>query len=178
MLLVKSRESKNLNKMCTPIPVLACVSSLIITTWSVPLQAKTSGQSLTSASSILSVFLSLLVVIAIIFAFAYVMRRFNVASAGNGQMRVVASMSAGTKEKVMVIDVGGEQHLLGITAHNINHLATLKTPISKDKSNANPEQNSQVNFQQKLVNAMAQSISGKKPSEDTKKQTSKGVDHD
>jgi flagellar protein FliO/FliZ len=178
MLLVKSRESKNLNKICTSSPVLTCFSSIFITTLSWPVQAKTSGQSLTSASSILSVFLSLLVVIAIIFAFAYVMRRFNVASAGHGQMRVVASMSAGTKEKVMVIDVGGEQHLLGITAHNINHLATLKTPISKDKPNADPEQNSHVNFQQKLVNAMAQSISGSKPSKDANKQSSKGVDHD
>lgn len=178
MLLVKSRESKNLNKACTPSPVLACVSSVLLVALSLPVQAKPSTQSLTSASSILSVFLSLLVVIAIIFAFAFVMRRFNVAQSGNGQMRVVASMAAGTKEKVMVIEVGGEQHLLGITAHNINHLAKLENPIHKDKPNASDPQNPQVNFQQKLVNAMAQSISGSKRSTDTKKQSSKGVDHD
>ena len=75
-------------------------------------------------------------------------------------MKVLASMMAGTKEKVMVIEVGGEQHLLGITAHNINHLATLATPIeSKDKS---IPVDGKAGFQQKLVQAMAHSISGKK----------------
>jgi len=143
-----------------------------------PVQATTSTQSLTSASSILSVFLSLLVVIAIIFAFAYVMRRFNVTQSGNGQMRVVASMTAGTKEKVIVIEIGDEQHLLGITAHNINHLAKLETPIITEKANGNDAQSPKVNFQQKLVNAMAQSITGGNRKTDAKKQTSKGVDHD
>ncbi|MGK0371504.1 MAG: flagellar protein FliO/FliZ [Glaciecola sp.] len=108
------------------------------------------------------------------------MRRFNVAQTGGGQMRVVASMMAGAKEKVMVIEVGGEQYLLGITAHNINHLATLENPIQKDKQanalNANP--GGKVNFQQKLVNAMAQGIAGNKTSKDENKQSSKGVDHD
>jgi len=106
------------------------------------------------------------------------MRRFNVAQTGNGQMRVVASMMAGTKEKVMVIEVGDEQHLLGITAHNINHLATLKNPISKDTSKGNNAHSPKVNFQQKLVNAMAQSITGGNKKTDTKAQLSKGVDHD
>jgi len=40
------------------------------------------------------------VVVAIIFALAYVMRRLNVTTMGNGQMKVVASMVAGTKEKI------------------------------------------------------------------------------
>jgi flagellar protein FliO/FliZ len=157
---------------------LAYISSIFIVAFSLPVQAKPTTESLTSASSILSVFLSLLVVIAIIFAFAYVMRRFNVAQSGNGQMRVIASLAAGTKEKIMVIEVGDEQHLLGITAHNINHLAKLENPLHKDKPSASESQNPQVNFQQKLVNAMAQSISGNKRSADAKKQPSKGVDHD
>ena len=41
---------------------------------------------------------------------------------------------AGSKEKVMVIEVGDEQHLLGITAHNINHLATLEKKPTKDNT--------------------------------------------
>jgi len=32
-------------------------------------------------------------------------RRFTVTQAGNGQLKVVASMAAGAKEKIMVIDV-------------------------------------------------------------------------
>jgi flagellar protein FliO/FliZ len=45
-------------------------------------------------------------------------------------------MMAGAKERVLVIEVAGEQHLLGITAHNINHLATLSTLI--DNSTTSP----------------------------------------
>lgn len=178
MLLVKSRESKNLNKPCSPNIVLASVSSFLLVTLSMPVQANANTASLTSAGSILTVFLSLMVVIAIIFAFAYVMRRFNVASMGNGQMRVVASMMAGTKEKVMVIEVGDEQHLLGITVHNINHLAKLDKPICKENATSKGNQTPKGNFQQKLVNAMAQGLTGANKQSDSGQAKSKGVDHD
>lgn len=171
MLLVKWKELKNSNKKHPSNSCLAGIS--IICTSLVPsfVQAQDDTASVTSLTSIISVFLSLIVVIAIIFALAYVVRRFNVAQSGNGQMRVVASMMAGSKEKVMVIEVGGEQHLLGITAHNINHLAKLEQPIlndNKDKTNTAAKGNASLsgNFQQKLVQAMAQTITGKTPKTD------------
>ena len=181
MLLVKSKESKNLNKKSSPSSVLAGLSCILLGMVSMPIQAQASTPSLTSTSSILNVFLSLLVVIAIIFALAFIMRRFTVAQSGGGQMRVVATMMAGAKEKVMVIEVGDEQHLIGITAHNINHLAKLENPIANDKSGTNITPNTQqssgkVNFHQKLVNAMAQSITGNKPNKN--KTIVRGVDHD
>ena len=77
------------------------------------------------------------------------MRRFNVTQTGTANLKVVASMMAGSKERVMVIDVGGEQHLLGVTAHNINHLAKLTTPIA-----SNPSTNSDK-FKDKLAIFMA-----------------------
>ncbi|GAC05456.1 flagellar biosynthetic protein FliO [Paraglaciecola sp. Hal342] len=61
------------------------------------------------------------------------MRRFNVTGGSSGQLKVVASLAAGTKERVLVIEVGDEQHLIGVTAQNINHLAKLDTPIANDK---------------------------------------------
>lgn len=162
MLLVRSKELKNLNKKNPSIPVLAGTSSVCISFFSPSLWAQEETQSITSASSILSVFLSLVVVIAIIFTLAYIMRRFNVAQAGQGQMTVVASMMAGNKEKIMVIQVGEEQHLLGITAHNINHLAKLEQPLSAPKSGVATVDSSKLNFQQKLVQAMASGITGSK----------------
>ena len=129
MLLVRSKELKNLNKIRPLSSSLAGISAIFAASFSKFAIAEENTSSVTSTSSLISVFLSLMVVIAIIFALAYIVRRFNVAQAGNGQMRVVASMMAGSKEKVMVIEVGDEQHLLGITAHNINHLATLEKKI-------------------------------------------------
>jgi flagellar protein FliO/FliZ len=183
MLLVKSKESKNLNKNNSPSSVLAGLSCILLVNVAAPLYAATDSQSITSASSILNVFLSLLVVVAIIFALAFIMRRFNVAQAGGGQMRVVASMMAGAKEKVMVIEVGDEQHLLGITAHSINHLAKLENPIQKEANVSashsvfNREQNGKANFHQKLVNAMAHSIAGSKTNKRANKKSEKGAEH-
>lgn len=83
---------------------------------------------------------------------AFIMRRFNVTHAGSGQLKVVASMMAGTKERVVVIKVGEEQHLLGITSANINHLAKLDQPLQE----ATPS--SGVNFKDKLTQALAEKI--------------------
>lgn len=163
MLLVKSKELKNSNSKSTLSPLVVGFSIIFTSLFPSLSYAKQASTGFSSTSSILSVFLSLLLVIAIIFALAYVMRRFNVAQAGNGQMRVVASMMAGNKEKIMVIEVGDEQHLLGVTAHNINHLATLNEPLVNNRKSASDNENaSKLNFQQKLVTAMAQGISGKK----------------
>ncbi|WP_268406716.1 flagellar biosynthetic protein FliO [Alteromonas sp. a30] len=85
----------------------------------------------------MSVFLSLIVVIGIVFMLAYLLRRLNVTHTGSNQMHVVATMMVGTRERMMVVQVGDEQHLIGITANNINHLAKLEQPISGPQVNEN-----------------------------------------
>ncbi|WP_137167753.1 flagellar biosynthetic protein FliO [Salinimonas lutimaris] len=111
-------------------------------------------QSITNPTSVLSIFLSLLLVVAIIFALAYVMRRFNVTHGGSGQMKVVASMVAGSKERIMVIEVGDEQHLVGVTSHTISHLSKLENKLTPKSSGDNSGQQ----FKDKLVKAMAGKI--------------------
>ena len=91
--------------------------------------AANAAASITNPTSVLSIFLSLLLIVGIIFSLAYVMRRFNVTPGNSQHLKVVASLSAGARERVMVIQVGEEQHLIGVTAQNINHLSKLDTPI-------------------------------------------------
>ncbi len=183
MLLVKSRELKSLSKKKPLTSVLAGLWSLLLYIASLPIYAQNADENtlsntsdgFSSVGSFISIFLSLLLVIAIIFALAYIMRRFNVAQAGNGQMKIVASMMTGQKEKIMVVEVGEQQFMLGVTSHNINHLATLDAPIQNDKQSAKDEQNpmnAHGNFQQKLIQAMAAGITGKKSSENVKKELS------
>lgn len=118
-----------------------------------PIAGAQTTQSITNPTSVLSIFLSLLVVVGVIFALAYVMRRFNVTAMGSNHMKVVASMVAGTKEKIMVIQVGDEQHLIGVTSHNISHLSkldkNLEVPLKGTTTNGHDA------FKQKLVAAMA-----------------------
>lgn len=105
--------------------------------------------SFATGTSVLSIFLSLLLVVAIVFMLAFLMRRFTVTQHGAGQLKIVASMMAGTRERVMVLQVGDEQHLLGVTGHNINHLAKLDTPLST------PDTSSGEDFKAKLTQMMA-----------------------
>ena len=45
------------------------------------------------------------------------------------QLRVVSMLSVGAKERVMVIEVGKEQLLIGVTAGGITALHTLPEPL-------------------------------------------------
>ncbi|XOV79259.1 MAG: flagellar biosynthetic protein FliO [Aestuariibacter sp.] len=74
--------------------------------------------------------LSLLLVIAVIFAVAFIVKRFTGLHSSNGQIKSVASLMVGTRERIAVIQVGDEQHLIGVTPHNINHLAKLDQPLT------------------------------------------------
>ena len=133
MLLANWKESKSLDrqkayKTWAWIALGAC--------FCISFEANSAPQTLSNPTSIVSIFLSLLLVIGVVFMLAFLMRRFNVTQSGTANLKVVASMMAGTKERVMVIEVAGVQHLLGVTAHNINHLATLTTPIDNSTSSS------------------------------------------
>jgi flagellar protein FliO/FliZ len=151
MLLANWKESKSLDrqKAYKTWAWIALGSCLTIS-----FEANSAPQTLSNPTSIVSIFLSLLLVIGVVFMLAFLMRRFNVTQSGTSNLKVVASMMAGAKERVMVIEVAGEQHLLGVTAHNINHLATLTTPI--DNSPASSSGNDK--FKDKLALFMAGKI--------------------
>jgi len=76
-----------------------------------------------------SMILSLLMVLALIIVSAFVLKRFNLVHQGGSQLNVVASLSLGAKERVIVVQAGKKQLLLGVTAHNITLLDTLAEPI-------------------------------------------------
>lgn len=146
MLLVKSRELRNSGNKSSYKSWAWCSLSPLLTT---PFTASAETESLTNPASIVSIFLSLLLVVGIVFMLAFLMRRFNVTQSGSQQMKVVASMMAGAKERILVIEVGDEQHMVGITGHNINHLAKLERPLET------PQQATGQNFKEKLTQALA-----------------------
>lgn len=161
MSLVKSKELKNSGRNLYKIGAYVLFLFLFCSVVNAEVSAST-PQTLQNPSSILSIFLSLLLVVAIIFALAFIARRFNVTQAGNGQLKVVASMAAGAKEKIMVVDVGGEQFLIGITAHNINQLGKLENPLQTASTDKSSGQTTSLAFKDKLVKAMAETITGSK----------------
>ena len=107
--------------------------------------ATSSGQSM---ASVITVALALLAVVVFIFFLAFLMRKFSFHQGGGGQIKTVASIMVGTRERIAVIQVGEEQHLIGVTSQNINHLAKLENPL--------PEGQNKVAFKGTFANLLQQ----------------------
>jgi len=76
-----------------------------------------------------SMILSLLMVLALIFISAIVLKRFNLTQQSSNQLKVIASLSLGAKEKVVVVQIGEQQLVLGVCPQQISLLKNLDKPI-------------------------------------------------
>jgi len=76
-----------------------------------------------------SMILSLLMVLGLIIISALVLKRFNLTQQSSSQLKVIASLSLGTKEKVVVVQIGDQQLALGVCSQQISLLKQLETPI-------------------------------------------------
>lgn len=97
------------------------------------LTEKKAGQGATrinSGSHLASVAVGLVFIVALILVLGWFLRRFNQGGLfSNSSIKIVASLPLGTRERLAVIDVGGQQLLLGITATQINTLHVFDEPI-------------------------------------------------
>ena len=70
--------------------------------------------------------LGLALVLALIFAVGWVMRRIAPTRAGGtGPVRVVGSQAVGTRERVVLLEVGDQWLVVGVAPGNVRGLATL-----------------------------------------------------
>jgi flagellar protein FliO/FliZ len=83
-----------------------------------------------SAGSLAQVTLSLLLVLAAVFAAAWVVRRLRgFGKFGANIIQVIADAPLGTKERAVLILVGDQQLLVGVTAGQVNLLHVLAEPV-------------------------------------------------
>jgi flagellar protein FliO/FliZ len=88
------------------------------------------GSAAPSPPSLLGAAFALLLVLGLILGMAWVLKRMP----GSGfrpaeGLRVVASLAVGAKERVVVVDVNGEQLLLGVSPGGIRTLHRLPAPL-------------------------------------------------
>ena len=76
-----------------------------------------------------SMILSLLMVLALVVICALLLKRFNLTPQGGSQLKVVSSLSLGAKERVVVIQAGEQQLLLGVTAQQVTLIERLAEPL-------------------------------------------------
>ncbi|OOE37307.1 flagellar biosynthetic protein FliO [Salinivibrio kushneri] len=101
--------------------------------------------------SIVTMLLSLGLVLGLIFALAWLLRRLKVpglAQQSDG-ITIVSQLAVGQKERILVVDIHGEQLVVGVTANSVNVLKTLDNPIptatpASDKSSRFANQLSQL----------------------------------
>lgn len=92
---------------------------------------------ISAAGSLLQVFIGLVAVLLLIAATAWVAKRFGVTHGGSSSLlHVVSSASVGTRERVVVVEVGDAWLVVGVAPGSVNALMTL--PRGEIKSAAAP----------------------------------------
>lgn len=81
----------------------------------------------------MSMILSLLMVLALIVGAALLLKRFQLVRPQSGQLKLVTSLHLSAKEKLVVVQVGEQQLLLGISGQQINLLHQLEQALPDDK---------------------------------------------
>jgi len=90
-----------------------------------------------TVGTLVSLGLGLVAVIAVIYGCAWIIRRMNgMTGMNNNAIKVVSVMAIGARERIALIEVGGQQILLGITPSAIRTLHVFDEPVV-DAGNAN-----------------------------------------
>ena len=83
-----------------------------------------------SVSSVAQLTLSLVAILALIFAISWALKRLKLAGPrGRGDLSVLDELAVGPRERILLIRVGESQVLVGVGASGVVGLTPLATPI-------------------------------------------------
>ncbi len=122
-------------------------------------QATSAPAAASSTGSMLQMLLGLAVVLAVILAAAWFLRRIGMPhAASNHLLKPIGSLALGTRERVVVIEIADQWLVLGVTAQQISTLHTLskRTPDA-DKSHGGARSGIDAAFAQKLKDLLRRS---------------------
>ncbi|WP_339528674.1 flagellar biosynthetic protein FliO [Pseudomonas mucidolens] len=110
------------------------------------------------AGQLTQLVLGLLLVVGLIFALAWLLRRVQRIGPGNAQViELIGSRALGPRDRLVLVQVGEEQILLGLTPGRITPLHVLKQPVEVTQTQTpTPE------FAQRLMELMGKDQKDKK----------------
>ncbi len=86
-----------------------------------------------SAGNIFQIVAALLVVLIMIVGAGWMMKRFgSLGGVSNGNLKVVAGITVGQREKIVIVQAGEVQVLIGISPGNVRTLHVLEKNISSE----------------------------------------------
>ncbi|MDG6777644.1 flagellar biosynthetic protein FliO [Thiomicrorhabdus sp. zzn3] len=109
------------------------------------------GDSVTQPSDyFVQILFSLLLVLLIIFVAAWLLRRYGrFPGVADGNLKVLGALSVGQRERILLLQVGKEQVLVGVTSSKISTLHQLQEPVSMPQSESN-----NISFSQRFQEAL------------------------
>ena len=90
------------------------------------------GKHVTGNMDATSMIISLIMVLGLIIASALVLKRFQPQAGFGKGLKIITSLHLGAKEKLVVVQAGEQQMLLGVTAHNVSLIQVLDKPLAAD----------------------------------------------
>lgn len=110
------------------VPLLAPLTALAAEPLAKAVTTPVAGSNI--GGQLVQLLFGLLLVVGLIFALAWLLRRVQqIGPRGNQAIRLVASQALGPRDRLLLVQVGGEQILLGISAGRITPLHVLKEPV-------------------------------------------------
>ena len=98
-----------------------------------------SPSSLFTGDYLLQVIGSFVVVILLLIGVLVLLRRFNgVSSQMSGNMRVISSVGVGQRERVVLLQVGVEQILIGVGPGNVRKIHAFDGPVVETSASTTP----------------------------------------
>lgn len=105
------------------------------------------------AGQVMTVLAGLAFVLALVFGCGWFVKRFGgMQTARSGAIKVVSVLPVGSRERLALVEVGGQQLLLGVTAQQITTLHTFDEPVVEATDSKNNSE-----FAQKLHQMLSRS---------------------
>ena len=134
--------------------------ALVISLSALPVLAAEQTASMSSAgmgAQLSKLLLGLLLVIGLIFLLAWLLRRVQQLNPRGAQViKIISTQALGPRDRLVLVQVGGEQILLGLSSGRITPLHVLAEPVHlPDAEPATPE------FAQRLMELLGKDQKGK-----------------
>ena len=85
-------------------------------------------------ASVMQMALGLVFVLAVILLLAWLMRRVSGIQSSRAHIKILSAINVGTRERAVLVEVAGEQLLLGVASGRVNLLHKITNPIAADNS--------------------------------------------
>lgn len=113
---------------------------------------------MSASASLIQVTIALLFMVGLIVGLAWLMKRFShPLFQQQKHLRLVANLSLGVKEKIILVEVDGKQLVLGVTPQQITTLHVIENPaqpadhIETDEKSVDNQKNIASDFSKKLM---------------------------